>query len=256
MVPVLDNSCRDFTVVEQWREIGGVRTFSRTMGQGRDVVLIHGVGVSSNYWRPAQVCLASTGRFRVHALDFPGFGKSADPPWKLTVQRLGEHLDAWIDDAIPGELDLVGQSMGCEFAVVKAVANPDRVRRLVLAAPNGMPDRRSVTTQLLRAVGDALREPLSLYPAILPDYLRCGALRILWMLAQQRDDRTEQLLRRLPQPTLLLRGERDTVAGARRLARVAARIPHVETVTIPGAHGAHFSHPDAFARVVSDFLIR
>lgn len=242
--------------LERFTPIGGVNTYSRTLGLGRDVVLIHGVGVSSRYWVPAQMALASTGAFRVHAFDFPGFGKSDTPPWELTVPNLSHHMLEWIHTLIPGEVDLVGQSLGCEFAVLGALAMADRARRVVLAAPNGLPDRRGVLKQLAWAAADALREPLPVFKAVLPDYLRCGPLRIMKMLLAQRDDRSEEVLPLLRQDVLLLRGERDLVVTAERIEAIRRLIPHAETGVVAGAHGAHISHPVPFARAVSRFLAK
>lgn len=244
-------------LVEERRAIiDGVETYSRTMGEGRDVLLIHGLGVSSRYWVPAQEVLAATGRFRVHALDFPGFGRSETPPWPLTFPRLGDHLQHWMDAVVPEGLDLVGQSLGCEFAVLGACRMADRVGRVVLAAPNGLPDARGVLSQLFWAAVDAPRERLPLYGAVLPDYLRCGPFRILRMLFEQREDRAEELLPLIRQPVLLLRGERDAVVSPQRLRSISAQLPGAEMRTIPGAHGAHFTHAGAFAAEVTEFLTR
>jgi 2-hydroxy-6-oxonona-2,4-dienedioate hydrolase len=240
--------------LERRTRIGGVETYSRTLGLGRDVALLHGVGVSSRYWIPAQLALAATGLFRVHALDFPGFGKSATPPWELTVNNLAQHLVEWVEAVIPGEVDLVGQSLGCEFAVLGGFAMADRVGRIVLAAPNGLPDRRGVLGQLACAALDAMREPARLFGAVLPDYVRCGPFRILKMLIEQREDRSEEVLHLLRQPVLLVRGERDAVVSAKRIEAIRRLLPHAETATIPGAHGAHVTHAAAFSAVVTQFL--
>lgn len=249
-----ENTLSRLDPLERRTRIGGVETYSRTLGLGRDIVLIHGVGVSSRYWIPAQVALAATGLFRVHALDFPGFGKSDTPPWELTIKNLSHHLRQWIDAVIPGDLDLVGQSLGCEFAVLGGLALADRVGRIVLAAPNGLPDARSVLAQLGCAALDATQEPGRLFGAVLPDYLRCGPFRILKMLIEQREDRSEEVLHLLRQPTLLVRGERDAVVSAERIEAIRRLLPHAETATIPGAHGAHFTEAGAFSAVVTRFL--
>jgi pimeloyl-ACP methyl ester carboxylesterase len=251
-----ENTLSRLDPLERRTLVGGVETYSRTLGLGRDVVLIHGVGVSSRYWIPAQLALAATGRFRVHALDLPAFGKSETPPWELTVKNLTHHLLEWIHAVIPGEVDLVGQSLGCEFAVLGGLAMADRVGRIVLAAPNGLPDARPVFPQLLSAAVDATREPGRLFGAVLPDYFRCGPFRILKMLIEQREDRSEEVLHLLRQPTLLVRGERDAVVSARRIEAIRTILPHAETATIPGAHGAHLTEAEAFSAVVTRFLGR
>src|SRR5207248_4161940 len=110
------------TYTERRDAVNGIPTFSRTLGIGEDVVLVHGVGVSSEYWRPAQRELAATGRYRVHAVDLPGFGRSAEPPWPPELPRLTEHLHAWAEAHVPDRFHLIGQSMGCELCVLYAAA--------------------------------------------------------------------------------------------------------------------------------------
>jgi pimeloyl-ACP methyl ester carboxylesterase len=243
-----------FLAREETRTVSGLRTYSRTMGEGRDVVLVHGAGVSSGYWRPAQLALASMGGFRVHALDLPGFGRSETPPWPPQLPRLAAHLCGWLDAAGLHRCDLVGQSLGCEVALLAAEAQPERVGKLVLAAPCGLPSLRSLLGQFAQAALDATREPLRLYPVIVPDYLRCGPVRLLRVLLEQKRPGMATLVQRVAHPTLVLRGDRDTVVSAARIDAIARLLPNGVTATIPGAHAAHFSYPDSFARVVSAFL--
>jgi pimeloyl-ACP methyl ester carboxylesterase len=233
--------------------VDGLRTYSRCLGRGPDLVLVHGVGVSSDYWRPAQRALAARG-FRVHALDLPGFGRSEDPPWPPELPRLSGHLLAWLREAVPGPCHLVGQSMGCDLVVLAAVAAPERVEKVVLAGPAGLPCLRSVFKQLLLAALDAPREPLSLYPVLVRDYLRCGPRRLFRMLWEQKDTLTDRRLGEVRQPVLVLRGEGDTVVSEARVLATAHAIPHAETAVVPGAHAAHFSHPETFAGRVAAFL--
>lgn len=232
----------------------GIRTYSRTLGRGRDVVLVHGARVSSRYWRPAQRALAATGRYRVHALDLPGFGRSESPPWQPDLPRLQRHLQHWLRQTIPGTFDLVGQSLGCEIAVRTALAERERTERLVLVAPAGLPHLRSLLPELLGAAVDVFREPWSLYPAIVPAYLRCGPRRLLRILQEQKRHDHSEVLTQVRQPTLVLRGHRDPVVTEARLCAVAALLPHASAASIPGAHGAHFQYPDHCAQAIDQFL--
>ncbi|HTE20456.1 MAG TPA: alpha/beta hydrolase [Armatimonadota bacterium] len=241
---------------EETHMVDGIRTFSRVVGEGDEVLLIHGAGVSSDYWLPAQAELAAMGPFRVWSLDLPGFGRSGDPPWPADVSRLTGHLIRWMGLAMPGACHVVGQSCGCELAVGAAAGVPERVRKVVLAAPNALPALRSVSGEILRAAVDAFREPLSLYRVILPAYLRCGPRRLLHLLLDQRHDLTEKLLPEVRQPTLVLRGSRDAIVSAGRVEGVARVMRHAVTATVPGAHGAHFSHPEEFTATVAAFLRR
>lgn len=239
---------------EERRLVNGIATYSRTVGEGEDVVLVHGVGVSARYWAPLQEELAATGRFRVHAVDLPGFGQSADPPWQPELPRYAEHLRGWLDQAVPGRFHLVGQSLGCEIAAMCAATCPERIRSLTLAGPSGLPTLRSLAAQLGRALLDAPREPLRLYRVIVPDYLRCGLWRMLLALLEQKRYHVAELLADLRLPTLLIRGEGDTVVTAERLAAIAKALPYARTAEAPGAHGAHFTHARVFAAVLAPFL--
>jgi pimeloyl-ACP methyl ester carboxylesterase len=200
--------------------------------------------------------MAELAPWRVHALDLPGFGKSDDPPWPPELPRLARHLRLWIEQRVPGPFHLVGQSVGCEISVLLAAELPEQVCSVVLAGPAGLPELDSVWRQLLRAALDAPWEPLRLFPAVLPDYFRCGPSRLLRLLQEQKRCHAEPLLRRLPQPVLVVRGQRDRVVSAERASAVAAAAPHGELVTLPGAHGDHFTHPREFAAAVTAFLRR
>lgn len=241
---------------ERFTSVDGLATFSRSMGEGEDVLLIHGAGVSSRYWVPAQRWLAELGPFRVHSLDLPGFGRSVDPPWPPELPLLARHVEGWGEQRLPGSFHVVGQSVGCEIAVLLAAALPDRVRSLVLAAPAGLPTLHSVWGQLFRAGWDAWKERWELFPAILPDYLRCGPWRFFRLLQEQKHCHAEQLLPQLRQPVLLLRGRHDAVVSERRVKRIAALLRDPEVVTVPGAHGAHYTHAQPFAEGVARYLHR
>lgn len=239
---------------ERVHSVDGLRTFSTVLGAGADVVLVHGAGVSSRYWRKTQRHLAALGPFRVHALDFPGFGRSENPAWPPELGRLAAHLEAWLDTVEIEPCALVGQSVGCEISVLVAASRPEQVQKLVLAAPSGLPELESLPGQLFAAALDAPRESLEVFRVVLPDYWRCGPVRLLRILAEQLRCPAERHLPELIQPTLVLRGERDAVVTAERMRTVAAMIPDARTATVPGAHGAHITHPAEFAKPIAAFL--
>jgi pimeloyl-ACP methyl ester carboxylesterase len=244
------------TVHDQWHDVRGLRMFSRVAGSGTSVVLVHGAGVSTGYWQPAQRALAAGGRFRVYSVDLPGFGRTETPPHPPELPRLAEHLGAWLEQVVPEPYHLVGQSLGCEIAVLCAAERPASLRTLTLAAPAGLPTLRSLWGELFRAALDAPRESLALFGAILPAYLRCGPARLLGVLLEQKRYDFPPLLRAIHVPTLVLRGAGDTVATAERIADVAALVQGSCVATIPGAHGAHFTHAEAFTETLGSFLER
>ncbi|MBP1464705.1 alpha/beta hydrolase [Candidatus Chloroploca sp. M-50] len=94
------------------------------------LLLLHGWGGSSRYWRPT---MADLGNDRVViAPDLPGFGES--PPLKgtATAENLAEMVIAFADRMGLEQFDLNGHSFCASVAVYLAVRYPHRVRRLVL----------------------------------------------------------------------------------------------------------------------------
>lgn len=90
----------------------GTRLYTKTCGEGRPVVLIHGWPLSSDSWDPVALALAEAG-FRAIFYDRRGFGRS-DQPW------LGYDYDTFADDladvlafhGVEADAALVGFSMG------------------------------------------------------------------------------------------------------------------------------------------------
>jgi pimeloyl-ACP methyl ester carboxylesterase len=119
------------------------------------VVLLHGLGAASHYWTETAIDLASTGR-TVIVPDAPGSGKSDAPSaatgWGIPGRVAA--VSALLDALRVGKVDLVGHSLGGWTAGAFALAEPHRVRRLVLVDAAGFtkPDagaeealRRSLT---------------------------------------------------------------------------------------------------------------
>jgi pimeloyl-ACP methyl ester carboxylesterase len=104
-------------------------------GTGAPVVAIHGLGGTKASFLSTVAALAP--RFRVIAVDLPGFGDSDKP--------VGAPYDArWFGAAIVELLDaleldrahLVGNSLGGRVALEVGLHAPDRVGRLALLAPS------------------------------------------------------------------------------------------------------------------------
>ncbi len=113
----------------------GAKISTLTMGDGPDVLLIHGLGGAKSSFFDTAAALSRRG-YRVHALDLPGFGSSSKPataPYtaKYFAKTVVDVMDALqIDDA-----HLVGNSMGGRVAIEVGLRNPERVRSLGLLCP-------------------------------------------------------------------------------------------------------------------------
>jgi pimeloyl-ACP methyl ester carboxylesterase len=104
-------------------------------GVGRPVLAIHGLGGTKGSFLPTLDALSD--RFRVVAVDLPGFGDSDKPIGASYDPRF--FADSMVDvlDALElDRVDLIGNSLGGRVALEIALRAPDRVGRLALLAPS------------------------------------------------------------------------------------------------------------------------
>lgn len=246
-----------------------------TVGSGDDVVLIHGWGMHGGVWSDVRDALAE--RYRVHVIDLPGMGWStACSPYSL------KHLAEVIAAELPDRATVFGWSLGGQVAMRLALDYPQQIDKLVLigATPRFVnsanwqsgvaaevfnlfasqvaADYHDTMTRFLglqafggessRVLMRELRERFFARPvpdsAVLQD-----ALRILL----DTDLRSE--LAGLRQPTLLIHGNRDTLAPVDASRFMAAHLPHARLRVIEGAsHAPFLSHPTTFLSEAMQFL--
>jgi pimeloyl-ACP methyl ester carboxylesterase len=247
-------------------------------GHGPAVLLVHALGSSTFSFRHQIRPLSE--RFRVLALDLPGFGYS-DRPEDLDLshtaqaERLREFLDRMgVERAV-----VVGHSMGGGIAARLAAAHPERVERLILVGaippdrrrklplfqlirpllPVAMAwlmwDRRRLRRELERIVYD----PSFVTEEIVEGYRRPLRLRgtaacLMKLIGDVRRDE--------PVPpasvstrTLLLWGEADPVFPLRVAHRLHAEMPDARLEVIPRAgHMVLEEQPEACNEALLRFL--
>jgi len=101
------------------------------------VVLLHGLG----HWTSAawdRLVPELDPRWRILALDLPGFGASARPLVRYDPAFFGRILGAFAERHLPERFALAGHSLGGLIAAEFAAASPERVSHLVLIAPLGL----------------------------------------------------------------------------------------------------------------------
>ena len=104
-------------------------------GSGPPVVALHGLGGTKGSFLPTAAELG--GRFRVIAVDLPGFGDSDKPIGASYDARFFARAVIDLLDAL--ELDrahLIGNSLGGRVALEVGLLHPDRVERLALLCPS------------------------------------------------------------------------------------------------------------------------
>ena len=219
---------------------------------GPRFLLIHGLVISSLYMIPLAEHLAP--EFEVHAIDLPGYGRSQKPPRPLDVPALADAAAEWIAAQGGGAWHVAGNSFGCQVGADLAARHPDSVATLSLVGPTIDPAAPTLLRQAYRLFIDMPREPMRLWLNHIVDYARAGPRFAVALMRAMMADRIETKLPRIVAPTLIIRGEHDTVAPRRWTSEAAALLPRGSVVEIPnGSHGVHYAAPTEVASVISAF---
>jgi pimeloyl-ACP methyl ester carboxylesterase len=231
-------------------EVNGVKAHYVDRGEGPVILLLHGYTMSLHSWRFNVGPLS--GRFRVIAVDLPGFGDSGKPRRFLyDLTGFARWTFGFLDALGVSRAALVGHSMGGGVAHAIATGQPERVSSLILVDPVGYQpreerffvfrilERRGLGELALRALTPigvrtilrryAYRDPGFVTDDVVQAYLaplrsaegRAAALRTI------RTVNFDAAPGPLPcrRPALVLWGDRDRVVPAAHAQRFARDIP-------------------------------
>jgi len=274
----------------RWVDLpGGERIAYVDQGQGdQTLVLIHGLGSYLPAWKKNIPELSN--HFRVIAIDLPGYGKSNKLPHSGMMTYYAGVVNDFAEALNLGKIVLGGHSMGGQISMVTALYYPERVNKLILAAPAGFERftegqkqwfRNVMTVRgvMLTSVEDIISN-LAYNFYELPDDadfmitdriamrsaedFQAYAYAVVQSVNGMVDEAVIDFLHLIEQPALILFGENDNLIPNRFLnpgptidvARVGEELlPNNQLHMIPGCgHFLQFEASDEFNRIVLEFL--
>jgi len=239
-------------------------------GHGEPLLLLHQVPLSSDEYALVIPTLAE--EYRVVALDTPGYGYSDKVPRKYQIEDYARATISFFDALGIKKTSIVGHHTGAAIAVEVAVAEPERVDKLVLS---GCPYYEDKTREML--LQDQRFQPLAIkedgshllklwrlvksispnstpevWNRVVAQYLKAGEYAEDGHQAVFRY-RIEDRLRLIRSPTLVLSGSRDLFF--RKTELVARMIPRSKVKVIEGGGvWLGYEMPEEFAKAVLEFL--
>jgi pimeloyl-ACP methyl ester carboxylesterase len=252
-----------------------VQLYTRDVGGGTPLVLVHAFPLSSAMWLAQREGLAT--RFRVLTPDLRGFGGSplgADEP---SVDTMADDLAALLDAKGIDRAIIGGLSMGGYVTLAFCRRHPDRLLGVVLADTKATEDAKAAREARLRMaerletdqnVGVLLDD---LLPRLVgPTTMRHRALvygRVRGLVqstpplaaawAQRamaaRPDSVGALAG-FRTPTLVLHGAEDAIITEDDARALTDALPNAELIVIPGSgHLTAVEQPELFNDAVAEF---
>jgi pimeloyl-ACP methyl ester carboxylesterase len=262
-----------------------------TMGEGSDVLLLHGLGGTKSSFFDTAAALSRDG-YRVHALDFPGFGGSSKPATApYNARWFAETVVLTMDELGIDRAHIVGNSMGGRVALEVGMRHPDRVRALGLLCPAvafikrgyhpiirvARPEfgllphrftRRMVAGQFWSMFGDpdavdpavadvAVDEFQRIYASAGARFAFLCAARNIYLDKPYGRGGFYSRLADLEAPALFVWGTRDPLIPAAFKKHVARWLPHAEQIVLEGCgHVPQVERPEQTNGLLTRFLSR
>lgn len=245
-----------------------------TLGQGPDLVLLHGWAMHSGIWDSVRDQLSQ--QFRLHLVDLPGHGLSpVSEPGTL------DHLVAIIAEILPERCMLGGWSLGGQIAMELALREPERVQKLVLISTTPcFAKRDDWESGMERKLLQLFLENLKLnYATTINRFLTLqmsgdrDASKILSQLRKHFFQRAEpdpgalekglkilqysdlrDRIAAIRQPVLLLHGENDVITHPAAADWMHQQLSQSQRVMFPHCgHAPFLSYPEQFVTCLNEF---
>ena len=249
-------------------------------GSGQPLLLIHGMWGDHLDWEPVLEPLSE--RYRVIAVDLPGFGQSEADHIEYTAAFFTERLQRLLTRLGIDRVAVCGNSFGGQLAMSLALAAPALVTKLILVGTGGLrkfqpgeieatlglrSERvlRSLTPEINSFMFGKLfveqgsetqrryleKQNARLKSAAYPQYVRivnrCMRLAIDFYLLGR--------VKSIQAPVLLLQGDRDPVVPLEWARAAVPLFPKARLVVIDNCgHVPQIEQPARFVREVAAFL--
>lgn len=239
---------------------------------GHPMILLH--GYTDSWFSYSRVLPSLSSTYHTYALSQRGHGDSERPASGYTMPDFAADVVAFMDAMGLPQATLVGHSMGSLVAQEVALAAPERVTRLILigSTTNMRSENVLQLQQEVNALDDLVPPEFArefqvstIYHPVPDDFLDRAVAESLklparvWRAAlagQLAVDYTAQI-NRIQMPTLVLRGDHDTIFSRTAQDALVAGLANAVLKVYPETgHALHWERPSEFVSDLEEFIIR
>ena len=244
---------------------GAVMHYERLGERGRPLVLLHGWGCSGETMAPIMRDMSAD--HRVIAVDFPGHGKSPEPPEPWEVTEFAYLTRALMEKEGFLGADVIAHSFGGRVALYLAAEMPDTFSRMTLTGCAGIPNKKSGKLSARTRVYKTLRKmadnpatravfgkQVESWKEALIQKFGSADYRALTPSMRQTFNRVLKqdltyCLDKIKIPTILAWGENDTATPIWMGEMMAERMGDCALIRFEG--GSHFAFVEQYGRFIA-----
>jgi pimeloyl-ACP methyl ester carboxylesterase len=241
-------SARTMTV-----RVGASMVRYQVQGHGDPLVLVHGLAGSTAWWK-RNVNVFSR-KYTVYLIDLPGFGAMRGYANQFSVAGAASWLADLRHMLNIGRVAMVGHSMGGLITAMFAARWPERLTKIVLAAPAIALPRKKIPAFFIPLAREALYMRPRFVPTLVSDSVRAGYLTLLRAGHELLNIDIDDELSKINTECLLVWGQRDPLVPFELSRAIQEKIRNSELHVLPGAgHILMYDRADEFNRLVLKFL--
>jgi pimeloyl-ACP methyl ester carboxylesterase len=245
-------------------DINGVRTIVYSIGNGPELVFLHGTGTFTGF----EAARGWAARRKVIIPFHPGFGESGDADGIDSIDDYVLHYMDLFDRLRLASFDLAGFSLGGWMAAEFAIRQPQRIDRLVLLAPAGLVVEHAPAPDLFQIQPQELPSYLAHDPAAAlryfpkqpdPDFntrlgREVGGYARLIRDNPQGNPKLAQWIHRITVPTLVLWGAEDRLRPTAQGEAWVAGLPDGVLKLVPATGHLILEETPSAGKLITDFL--
>lgn len=252
-----------------FKTVNGIKINYEEKGEGELIVLLHGWGSNIKLW--ANLIQLLSRKYKVVAMDMPGFGESQEPPSAWEVSDYAQFVLDFLSDYDDKKVMLLGHSFGGRVIIKLNSRNdlPFEITKVILVDSAGIlppkTNKKSWRTRYYKMGKAVLSTKLA--QLIAPDALEnfrkkmgsadyaAASPLMRQVLVKTVNEDLEPLLPNIKCPTLLVWGVNDTATPLSDGEKMEKLIPDAGLVKLENAgHYSFLEQQFTFNRVMCSFL--
>ena len=236
-------------------------------GEGSPILILHGWGASIDTVRPIINILNN--RYKVYALDLPGFGSSSEPKEAIDSFQYAEIVREFLKEMNIEKATFIGHFFGGKVSIILSSKYPDLFDKLVLIDSAGLIPKRGLkyytkvySFKTLKFIYRKMffwikneKRMENFYKKFGSDDYRDSSGVMRQILVKVVNENLRPLLKDIKASTLIIWGDQDDATPVYMAHIMESEIKDSGLVVFEGAgHYAYLDQYNRFTAVINAFL--